>query len=283
VNFTREPILETIITPREGYKLLIRSSKGVVQEEYSVDALEVVSFGPAIFYRSLERPKPFLVPVGDFEVVEVKETRVILKNVNLERAIKIGGGREAPIKAPSREAPEKVSHPAVAEGGAAAEPHPEGRMDKKRDRHRRRRRRENEDRRSELKEMKPSEEQTAPVEEREKPLEPVLEGGGAHDETRVSSSTFGSLIPPPTTLISLSRYKDQVIIEDNVLPPQIIEPLEKEPEGEKLPRTFDEKHKKDEEENSGSEISDLYRVNSTYTNPSVNQFSPFPPDNYFMS
>ena len=103
VNFTREPIIETIITPKDGYKLVVRNSKGGNQEEFSVDAVEVVSFGHSFFFRSLEKPRSFLVPASDYEVLEVKETRVVLKNVGPERAIKIGGGREAPVRQQPRE------------------------------------------------------------------------------------------------------------------------------------------------------------------------------------
>ena len=65
MNFTREPIIETIISPKEGYKLLVRSSKGESrQKNIIVDAVEVVSFGRAFFFRSLERPKAFFVPAA---------------------------------------------------------------------------------------------------------------------------------------------------------------------------------------------------------------------------
>ena len=79
MNFTREPILESVITPREGCKLVVRNSKSAGQEEYFVDAVEIVSFGGAHFFRSLERPKSFLVPISDYEVLETRETRVMLK------------------------------------------------------------------------------------------------------------------------------------------------------------------------------------------------------------
>ena len=102
MNFTREPIIETVITPREGCKLVVRNSKGV-GEEYFVDAIEVVSFGRSFFFRSLERPKSFLVPVSDYEVLELKEIRMALKNASAERSIKIGGGRETPVRAQPRE------------------------------------------------------------------------------------------------------------------------------------------------------------------------------------
>ena len=105
MNFTREPIIETIVTPREGYKIVVRNTKATHTEEYCVDAVEVVSFGGSFFFRSTERPKCFLVPVSDFELFETKENRVMLKNVGVER-VKISGGRENVIKA-SREAPER--------------------------------------------------------------------------------------------------------------------------------------------------------------------------------
>ena len=98
MNFTREPLIETVIVPREGCRLLLRSSRNDSQEEFTVDAVEIVSFGPALFYRSLEKPRPFLVPIGDYEVVEVKESRVVLKNAQFERTIKIGGGREGSLR-----------------------------------------------------------------------------------------------------------------------------------------------------------------------------------------
>lgn len=104
MNFTREPIIETIISPKEGHKLVIRSSKGTTQEEFFVDAIEVVSFGNHCFYRSMEKPKAFVVPVTDYEVIEVRETKVVLKMPGVEKGgIKIGGGREAPMKAPAKE------------------------------------------------------------------------------------------------------------------------------------------------------------------------------------
>lgn len=95
MNFTREPIIESVITPKEGCRLAVRNSKrGVGQEDYFVEAIEIVSFGNAIFFRSTERPKSFLVPVTDYEIIELKETKMVLKSATVEKAIKIGGGEE---------------------------------------------------------------------------------------------------------------------------------------------------------------------------------------------
>lgn len=96
MNFTREPIIETIITPRDGYKLILRANRG--DKEFSVDAAEVVNFGNALFFRSTERPKSFLLPVAEYEVVETRETRVVLKNASLDKSVKIAGGKEANSK-----------------------------------------------------------------------------------------------------------------------------------------------------------------------------------------
>ena len=75
MNYTREPIIETVITPKEGCKLVVRNSKVAGQEEYFVDALEIVNFGNATFFRSTESPKSFLVSTTDYEVIELKETK----------------------------------------------------------------------------------------------------------------------------------------------------------------------------------------------------------------
>jgi hypothetical protein len=88
VDYTREPIIETVITPKEGCKLVLRNTKGASQEEYFVDAVEVVTFGTTHFFRSLERPKPFLIPTTDFEVLEVREPRMILKAPGQDRSAK---------------------------------------------------------------------------------------------------------------------------------------------------------------------------------------------------
>lgn len=103
MDFTREPIIETVITPREGYRLVVRNSKNASQEEHFVDAVEVVSFGNAFFFRSIERPRPFMVPIGDYEVLEVRESRIVLKTPHMqEGSVKIGP--------PQRESKEREAH-----------------------------------------------------------------------------------------------------------------------------------------------------------------------------
>jgi len=232
VNFTREPIIETIITPKEGSKLVIRSSKAEGQEEYLVDAVEVVSFGQALCFRCTEKPKPFLVPVGDYEVVETKESRMVLKNAQFDRTIKIGGGREAPIR---REAPERdeeepipahfqeddAEAPAPAAGGEQRfeQRRREGGRgrDRDRDRGRHRRRRSHEEReemRAEVTQGEPSQEQ--------QPAAPKPQQEGS------SAQVFTALIPPPTTLISdtIARYKDMITPAE---PKPAEEPKKEEP------------------------------------------------------
>ena len=206
MNFTREPIIETIMTPRDGCRLLIRSSRHETQEEFTVDAVEVVSFGHALFFRSLEKPRPFLVPVGDYEVVEVKESRVVLKNAQFERTIKIGGGREGSLR---KDEEEQVLPIALEEEIADESGNLPSQDKQKRDRggRRQRRRRPYEER----DETKHRAEEHAPQEF--KPAPPRELKGEPKEASKEPQAipSFTHLIPPPTTLISqnIQKYKDQ--------------------------------------------------------------------------
>lgn len=212
MDFTREPIIETVITPKEGCKLVVRSSKSSGQEEYFVDAVEVVTFGHALFFRSLERPKAFLVPVSDYEILEVREARMVLKNVGVERAIKIGGGRE-----PAPKLPKEVPHePAMEEVSALAEEAPllpETRLDKKRGRRHYRRRRGREEvaiKEGEVLET-PSLPEESSLEAQEVKEEVPVEGV----ESTTPNIILSSILPPPPTLISetIARYKDNAMFK----------------------------------------------------------------------
>lgn len=206
MDFTRQPIIESIITPKEGCKLVVRSSKSAGQEEFFVDALEVVSFGDALFFRSIERPKPFLVPASDYEVLEVREARMVLKNVGAERSIKIGGGREPSIKAPKepKEVREiekiEVSHVEV-EAAAPAEEVTEKRREKRRHG---RRRRGKEEEVAEPALTGPEGKLSADLPTESKP---------AREKQPVSY--ISPLLPPPPTLISetIARYKEDALFK----------------------------------------------------------------------
>lgn len=225
MDFTREPIIETVITPKEGCKLVVRSSKNTAQEEYFVDAIEVVSFGHSFFFRSLERPKSFLVPVSDYEILEVREARMVLKNVGIDRTIKIGGGRDAQMRGGSHREPsvekqeivqeEFVASSEVTQGAQGDSKTAEPRIDKKRDRrrqYRRRRGREEEGESGVAEEVVVSEgvEQVPSIELAEpKKLAP----GDSSLQPMTTSSILTSLLPPPPTLISetIARYKDNAL------------------------------------------------------------------------
>ncbi len=217
MDFTREPIIETIITPKDGCKLVIRSSKGGGQEEYFVDSIEVVTFGHAHFYRSLERPKSFLVPVVDYEVVEVREARMVLKNLGPDRSIKIGGGRAEGSRAPRE--PEKVVPQQVQEEEvvvaaqeessveASSEARPDSRLDKKRDRRRHYRKRKNGKDDTEKEEMGGDVAELPQHEEKvERPDESIV--------TPSVSQMF--LLQPPPLLISetINRYRDNALFKN---------------------------------------------------------------------
>lgn len=191
MDFTREPIIETVITPREGFKLAIRNSKGVSQEEFFVDAIEIVSFGGSFFYRSLDRPKSFMVPVSDYEVLEVRETRMVLKHVGVDRSIKIGGG-----KARAKESQDKESD---LEEGAAVPVEPRSKRERRRSLRRRR-----------DKEKKPREKTPAtppPSEDGDEVEEEILEMERPVLDTEKAERP--KLLEPPPTLIaeSMGRYR----------------------------------------------------------------------------
>ncbi|MEM7175891.1 MAG: hypothetical protein AAF443_08230 [Chlamydiota bacterium] len=171
MDFTREPVVETVITPKEGYRLLIRSSHGENREEYSVDAIEVIAFGNSYFFRCLEKPKAFLLPLAEYEVIEIKEARPVLKKPVVDKPIKIG--KKSKIAAKKNESTEEE--------------------ESKRKRAPRKRR-----------EKKSSGEraQGASLE--------LPEEESFNEKKQAAAPVKRTLLPPPTSLISeqISRYKD---------------------------------------------------------------------------
>lgn len=210
MDFTREPIIQTVITPKDGCKIVVRSSKNSGQEEYFVDAVEVVSFGTAIFFRSLERPKSFLVPASDYEVLEVREARMVLKNVGIDRAIKIGGGRDAAVRGGRDHTQDKPEPAPISEADSGEEKKVEAkveqRLDKKRDRRRNARRRRGRD--DAVSVIKDEEGDSEDAEKAESASQPHVASEGG--ELLPLTSVLTSLLPPPPTLISetIARYRD---------------------------------------------------------------------------
>lgn len=202
MDFTREPIIESVITPKEGCKLVIRSSKGAGQEEFFVDAVEVVSFGNTFFLRSLERPKAFLVPASDYEILEVRETRMVLKNVGMDRSIKIGGGKETPKKA-QKESPKPEQEKNTSEQKTEQPP-------KKREKRRHYRRRKGRDKISD----DSQEEGKVDLPEPKKVEDDSPQDLG--EPLPPNSQILGSLLPPPPNLISetIERYKGNELFKD---------------------------------------------------------------------
>jgi len=206
VNFTREPIVETIISAKEGYKLSLKSSKHQAAEEYLVDAVEVVSFSGALFFRCQEKPRPFFLPIHDYEVQEVREARLTVKSPVIEKSIKISGGKQPKAVVEGEEKPQ-------VEGVVAGEPqqiteeatpalqqrhrHGENKRDK-RQKYRRKRGTE------EIQQGAPKENQN--------PIERAL-------TTQPPESVFSHLLKPPEGLISESIQKYKSVITENVAPP----------------------------------------------------------------
>lgn len=223
MEFTREPVIETVITPKEGCKLVVRSSKNSGQEEYFVDAIEVVSFGHTFFFRSLEKPKAFLVPTSDYEILEVRETRMVLKNVGLDRSIKIGGGRDASIRA-GKEGEKTES--LVSEKEPLPVDQKTERSDRKRDRRRSTRRR-----RGAGAAETPSDAPETLSSDHPTLVQPLSSEVFAHGEPPTAANLttmLGSLLPPPPTLISetIKRYKDNELFRGAFFREEEMAPLE---------------------------------------------------------
>lgn len=194
MNFTREPIIETVITSKDGCKLLVRNSKGEDLEEYLVDAVEIVSFGPAIFYRSTEKPKSFLLPVSDYEIIETKEMKMALKAQNLDRTIKIGGGKES------------------------SERTIDDQHDKKRSRRARRRK---QHLREEQQHNNANSSANTVVNKTEAPIQAEMRQEGNEEEVKVAPPPMRKLFPPPPILIKEKLHQNKApeeIFEDNIFP-----------------------------------------------------------------
>lgn len=195
MNFTREPIIETIISAREGYKIAVKSTKFAEFKEFLVDAIEIVSFNGTLFYRSQEKPKPFLAPVSDFEVSEIKETRFVLKNASLDKSVKITSSKEhlhRSLKEASEIASNEEDAPEFEEELVEISSVSNDAVDTRKKRQRRRK-----DRIKQAKMMQ-MEEITESVTEAESD-----KGGDTTDEAIVSSPSSASfrLIAPPPVLI----------------------------------------------------------------------------------
>lgn len=268
MDFTREPIIETVITPKEGCKIVVRSSKTVGQEEYFVDAVEVVSFGNSFFFRSLERPKAFLVPTSDYEILEVRETRMVLKSVGLDRSIKIGGGKEQTKAKEAVAEKEKISDTSLIEAEAAkgeeALPNlkTETRLDKKRDRRRHYRRKRGREEKEEQTEEKEEGLETEPKEEKRIDLVAPLDLG---EDTETlspplsgspSTSIFSSLLAPPPTLISetIALYKENELFKNVFFIPK-----KDQKAGEEAEKDLMEEEKPFQEEGEDELESDTFR------------------------
>lgn len=239
MNFTRDPIIETVITPREGCKLVVRSSKVTNQESYLVEALEVVSFGHSLFFRSQERPKSFLVPVSDYEITESKEPKMMLKNASVDHSIKIGGGREMPSR-PIREAaaPENIEE-AQALGERPAPP--EG--DRKPGRDKRRRGRRGRDRNEPYSPANDAHTPRNDIQDSEAPEKEQTE-----EPKEKAPSFISKLFPPPTTLIkeTIGRYKTVDPAPED-LKIDVQESVEELESGQGAQRSFEEEETTDEQ------------------------------------
>ncbi len=138
--FTREPVIESVVASKEGYHLVLHTTKAGRSSELTCEAVEIVTFGNTTFFRSQEKSKPFLVPAADYEISEVKDQRGALKLVPQDRAMKASGGKDSGPKEAPKEAPaakERTPRPSKSEPAASTDS-AESAADRKRRRRRRR-------------------------------------------------------------------------------------------------------------------------------------------------
>lgn len=215
MDYTREPILETVITPKDGHRIAVRSSKNPGQEEFVVDALEVVSFGSHCFFRNLERPRAFMVPASDYEVLEVRESKLALKAATPDAPVRSSPPRPQVREVEKRKPipkepepvvsvePERISIPEISIE-EPVQPTSEPRNDRRGDRRKgQRRRRGSRD--------EPAHEETRATPEKEKRVEePVMAPAHAPApasipapvvEPKEPRSSVSTIILPPPTLI----------------------------------------------------------------------------------
>ena len=214
MNFTREPIVETIISAKEGYKLSIKSSKHASAEEYLVDAVEVVSFSGALFYRCSEKPKPFFLPIHDYEVQEVREAKLTIRSPMMEKSIKIGGGKEA-SRQPKAEVEEKV--PVALDDGSVQPAEKEGEVPQVAERHKREKRQKYRRKRGFEEGAKESVQKEVKLGEDGQPL-PVT--------PFPTESVFSHLLKPPESLISDSIHKYKKMEEEALMSPEVSSELQ---------------------------------------------------------
>jgi hypothetical protein len=211
VHFTREPIIESVLSARDGFKLVLKNSKMSSSSEVSAEVIEIVSFSGNVFYRSQDRSKNFLLPASDYEVQEVKDSRLVLKNITLEKSNKL---QNPPKESASREIEEELVAEESGEIEAVSEPVStpsaggSSRLERRRERRRNRRRRQSEEKANQDKSSPSSTE----VQESEI-LEESIQNEGLDEGIVTQSAPIPTihLIPPPTTLISqtLARYKEK--------------------------------------------------------------------------
>jgi hypothetical protein len=203
------------LSARDGFKLVLKNSKMTTGSEVSAEVIEIVSFSGNVFYRSQDRSKNFLLPASDYEVQEVKDSRLVLKNISLDKSNKLQNPpKEASVREIEEElvAEEMGDVEAVSEPAQASSSGSSSRLERRRERRRNRRRRQMEEKATQDKQPALS------IDSQE--AEKVEE---SFDEIKTDEASLAApiptinLIPPPTTLISqtLARYKEKEVQADS--------------------------------------------------------------------
>lgn len=213
MHFTREPIIESILSARDGYKLVLKNSKTPSSSEISSEVIEIVSFSGTVFYRSQDRSRNFLLPATDFEIVEVKDSRLVLKNISLDKSSKLPNPPREQISdesADEGQEDQSSSDQDIQAQQTSVSASQNSRLERRRERRRNRRRRHNEEKNADEKRESASDTPSELENHEEVALQSETSDEGSSTSMPMLIPTL-NLIPPPTTLISqtLARYKEK--------------------------------------------------------------------------
>ncbi len=167
-------------------------------------------------------------------MLEVRETRLVLKNVGIDRSIKIAGGKEGSLKLPVKETSldkeTSIEDSDASEHDSSQKASTDSKGDRKRDRRRQNRRRRARDELVEGDEEKremepvPTETQVKVRLPLSKPSQEGAEGG--------APPVLSTLLPPPPMLISetMAQYRNNALFKEAFF----LKNEDKAPEGETL-------------------------------------------------
>ena len=106
MNFTREPIIETIITPREGYRLIVRSTNMRMKKNLPLTPSKSSPSEMPFFIAAWKSPSLFFSPLAIIKSSKERKPRCRLKTPNLSAPSK----SVAAVKPPSKKKQKQLTN-----------------------------------------------------------------------------------------------------------------------------------------------------------------------------